>query len=399
MKRLMVLGGNPFQAPLARIGKDLHYEVAVIDQDKNCPGKQHADVFYELSISDKDACLEAAFEFRPDGVCTAGTDFTTTVSWICEGLGLPSNRFVPYETAYEMSNKYVMRQCLGAAGITQPLPYELDYTRMAMNPPPFPMIVKPCQSMGARGVSICDTVDQVLDAVRRAQSADPKGEAIVEPYIDADKFLSVDSMWLDGRLVFLSIADRLIVNHGPYPIELGHDVPASLTYSEYSLVKYTMIQVSKAFCYRTGFIKGDLMLKDGKCYVGEVAARVSGSFNSGRTVPLTTGFPLHDAVVKVAMGEDYLRDLFARCEGMGVASERTLVAHRTGTVRKVDVSALSRIEPYPDTVHIWVKEGDYVHEPWSNMDKVANVVCWAKRREEAVGRATRALNAIRVEIE
>jgi biotin carboxylase len=181
-------------------------------------------------------------------------------------------------------------------------------------------------------------------------------------------------------------------------------VPAKLDYGGYLSVKEAMCSVAEAFCYRTGFIKGDLMVKDNEVYVGEVAARVSGSFNSGRTVPLATGFPLHEAVVAVAMGERdllplLLTDQRPMVEGKGCACERTLVAHREGTVRRVDLSRLNALSQEPDTVHVWVKEGDYVHPPWSNMDKVANVVCWRPTREEAQRAAEEALRAIYVEVE
>ena len=98
-KRLLVLGGNPFQSPLAAIGMHREYEVLVVDEDPECLGKEFATRFEAISIADRDACTKLALDFKPDGVCTAGTDFTTTVSWICSALGLPENRYVPYRTA------------------------------------------------------------------------------------------------------------------------------------------------------------------------------------------------------------------------------------------------------------------------------------------------------------
>lgn len=413
-KRLMVIGGNPFQSPLARIGKQREYEVLLIDKNPDCDGRKYADRFEPISLADKEEALECAFEFRPDGVCTAGTDFTTTVGWICEGLGLPVNRFVSYETALEMSNKYLMREVLKAEDICQPEPYHLwpskNRSAIEIPTPSVPAIVKPCQSMGARGVKICWTPNEVRDWVPQAQAGDPKGEAIIEPYIAADKFLSIDSMWLDGRLVFLSIADRLIKNFGPegefkvFPVELGHDVPADLNYAEYRSVQRIMCRVARAFCFRTGFIKGDLMLTKGKewstpqTYVGEIAARVSGSFNSGRTVPLATGFPLHDAVVDICMG---IEDLSGPIYQIGVdsrfyASERTLVAKKAGKIKRISIDNSS--QNY-DTMYIWANEGDEVRPPTTNMDKLANVVACGKTREEAQKKAEKGLKEIHVELE
>jgi len=397
-KRLMVIGGGPFQAPLACIGRQREYEVLVIDKDPDCAGRKYADRYEKISLRNKEQALEAAYEFRPDGVCTAGTDFTTTVSWICEGLGLPSNRFTPYETAIEMSNKHIMRKVLETNDILQPSPFRLGEN--ALHPDDevlYPVIVKPCQSMGSRGVRIVRKKEELPGGIQEAQTYDPKNEVIIEPYIEEARFVSVDSMWLDGRLMFLSTADRLIeVFEGFHPVELGHDVPADLSYQDHQSVLRTMCQIAKAFCYRTGFIKGDLMIKDRRTYVGEVAARVSGSFNSGRTVPLATGFQLHEAVVDIAVGEVDLRRLWLGVDSVGYASERTLVSDVEGIVTGVEVDSVQAREM--DTVWVWVKPGDKVRLPRTNVDKVANAIAFGKSRKAAQKKAVRGLGGITIHV-
>lgn len=396
MSTVLVVGTGEFQRPLISHSQALGHKVIGMDGNPSSPGAGEVDSFYNIDLKDKEKALEMARVEKVNAVVTAGTDFSTTVSYITENMGLPG---IPYKTAYNMSHKYLMRKLIQKAKIPQPSPFyfvsEKKYLESAFKKVGFPLIMKPCMNMGGRGVVVCEGPEVCREHYQNTRSYDPNGEVITERYISDPRAFSVDSIWIDGKMIFISIADRMIVLYEKkYPIELGHIVPSS--FDPASIID-TMVRVGKAFDFKTGCIKGDLMMGgQGEILVGEVAARLSGSFNSSHTIPLVHNIHPHEIAVRLALGEPCFLDLSHESEGYAV--ERTKVGEKKGIVEKVEMGNGVKSLHIMKT-HVWKKVGQAISPPTTNMDKVANVVSYSRNSlSEALEVANLAIKGIKVEV-
>ncbi len=109
------------QIPALRIGRELGWRVVVADGNPDAPGIALADAFEHVDLKDLSGMTDAAFRQQQssglDGVFTTGTDFSATVAWVSEQLGLPG---IPYETALDASDKSRMRAVFDRAGLPSP---------------------------------------------------------------------------------------------------------------------------------------------------------------------------------------------------------------------------------------------------------------------------------------
>ena len=118
---VLILGASQMQIPAISAGHDLGFRVAVADRTSETPGVALADEFVPVDLADQDGMLRAARKLQSagglDGVFTAGTDFSTSVAYVAESLGLPG---VPFKVAQNASDKALMRGVFSLAGLPSP---------------------------------------------------------------------------------------------------------------------------------------------------------------------------------------------------------------------------------------------------------------------------------------
>lgn len=171
-KTVLILGGGAMQLPAIRLAAGMGWKVIVADGSPAAPGAAEADVFEHVDLSDREGMLAMARRYRIasdlDGVFTAGTDFSATVAYVAQELGLPG---IPYETALDASDKFRMRGVFARHGIPSPrfvgLSMGDDVVSSARGLEP-PYVVKPVDNMGARGIRRVDDPDGLREAAEQA---------------------------------------------------------------------------------------------------------------------------------------------------------------------------------------------------------------------------------------
>ena len=118
MKKIVIIGAGEFQVPLILKAKEMNFETHVFAWEKGAVGKDIADFFYPISITDKETILSISKELKPAAVVSVASDLAViTVNYVARALGLPCN---PPETDYNATNKYLMRKTFQQSGITVP---------------------------------------------------------------------------------------------------------------------------------------------------------------------------------------------------------------------------------------------------------------------------------------
>jgi biotin carboxylase len=349
-----------------------------------------------VDVSDRKAVEAAARRLQSgpglDGVFTAGTDFSTTVAWAAKRLGLPG---IPYEVALGATDKARMRTCLQEHGVPSPRFATIASGTAGRRPHglEYPLVVKPVDNMGARGVRRVDSDEQLRSALEAAWVQSRSSRAIVEEFLDGPE-LSLDAVVCNGEVTVCGVADRHI-HFPPYFVEMGHTMPSDLAPSRLREAEAIFARGIRALGIDNGAAKGDIKLTSRGAVVGEIAARLSGGYMSGWTFPLASGVEVTEAALRLAVG---LPPGDLTPKRTHVSAERAFISI-PGTVRGVSGLEEARAVRGVRELFLRVHTGQPVELPINNMGKCGNVIAAAASREQAVGAAESAVRCILIRLE
>jgi biotin carboxylase len=391
-KTIFILGAGVMQLPAIRAARAMGWRVIVADGSTEAEGRALADRFVHVDLRDREGIAQAVRRCREDGgvdgVFTAGTDFSATVAWAAQQCGLPG---LSFETALNATDKVRMRRVFREHDVPQPDFVELgpdDDPIATAARLPFPLVVKPVDNMGARGVRRIDAPGELEAAVRTAFSFSRSGRVIVEEYVPGPEF-SLDALVCDGQPVLCGLAERHIYFE-PFFIEMGHTMPAVLDPGTQAAITETFFRGIRALGIDNGAAKGDIKLAPRGPVVGEIAARLSGGYMSGWTFPYASGVELTRQALRLAVGLAP-RDLEPREHAF--SAERAFIS-MPGVVETITGLDEARVTPGVRDLFVRVRENGPVEFPKNNVQKCGNIITRAQTRAEAVGRAHEALAAI-----
>ncbi|RLW68895.1 MAG: hypothetical protein B6D68_02875, partial [spirochete symbiont of Stewartia floridana] len=393
-KAIFILGCGVMQIPALRLAKDNGWMVCAADGDFNAPGRQYCDEFHHVDLKDARGLIAAAETIRngrgPDGVFTAGTDFSLSAALVAEALNLPGHGA---EAARRATDKVLMRETFRAADIPSPSFVEITgdiSLQQQLDSVPGPWVVKPVDSMGARGVIKIDNPTDLAAAIDTACSFSRSGRALVETFMEGPEF-SLDALVTQGRLIRCGLADRIIV-YPPCFIEIGHTIPSKADIDTADTLWKIFEDGVHALGLTHGAAKGDVKLTPQGVMIGEIAARLSGGYMSGWTYPAASGIEPTLSAMRLALGMetgDLVPSLNLIC------AERALVGI-DGTVHRFDGRDDAMKSKGVKEVFLRCRPGDAITFPRNNVEKAANVIAVGTTHAEASERAMEALRRLRL---
>jgi len=350
MKRLLIIGANNFQLPLIKKAKDMGFETHVFAWEEGAVGKSLAYCFYPISITEKEKICDIARTLKPVGVISIASDLAAiTVNYIADKLGLIGNSL---ESTTFSTDKYFMRSKLRSFSLPCPDFYLVDCEAQEYKKIQFPVIVKPTDRSGSRGVSKVESYDDLPNAVARAMDESFGKRVIVEEYIQGQEF-SVEMISWKGEHHFLQITEKETFGP-PYFVEKAHHQPAYLP----DLLKQRMIDIVKkslsALGVEYGASHSELMLtKDNQIYIVEIGARMGGDYIGSDLVQLSTGFDFLKATINIACGIAPKIEL-TKQDFSGIYYSNT----KSGYVAEI----IDRSQEYSEIVRkeIYVEKGQYL---------------------------------------
>lgn len=359
-KRLMLLGGIRYLIPVIKAAHEQGYYVITADYLPDNIAHKYSDEYVNVSIIDKEAVLKVAQEKKIDGIMSFGVDpGVVAASYVQNQLDLPS--LGPYESVEILQNKDKFRQFLADNGFNVPKSKGFSSIEEAMADREwfeYPVIVKPTDSAGSKGVTRVDCFDELRPALEFAFNHSIKGKVIVEEFIEKLGCSSdTDSFSVDGELKFVSFSaqrfDEKAIN--PYtpaafswPSTFAPEEEAYLTSEIQRLL--TLLQM-KTSIYNVETRVG----VNGKPYIMEVSPRGGGN-RLAEVVRYATGVDMITACTRAAVG-DKINDIQQRPYN-GYWAEIVLHADREGVFDALEIS-----EDFPAEIierDLWVKVGDHV---------------------------------------
>lgn len=278
------------------------YETHVFAWKDGSVGERTADKFYPVSIVEKEAILEQCRRIQPDAVASIGSDLAMlTVNYVAGELGLPCNSM---ECTRISTNKYEMRKAFQAAGIEVPRFRKVDLNTSGEEMAEFmlPVIVKPTDRSGSRGITKLENWEGFSDAVRFSVENSFEKKAIVEEYLTGEEY-SCESISYKGVHHFLALTKKYTTGE-PHFIETGHLEPSGLSPAQTEKVKAQVFRALDALKVENGASHAEFRLDgSGKIKIIEVGARMGGDCIGSDLVQLSTGCDYVRMVIDTASGK------------------------------------------------------------------------------------------------
>ena len=299
-KKIAILGANYQYLTFYRQTKALGYEIYSFGraEDDHISAERYADYFYDISFTEKERILEICKAEGVQGVTSFLIESALPyVYYISRGLGVPCNSS---ECEKLTANKYTMREQMKKKGVSIPA-YKAVKSVDDNIDIPFPIIVKPSDRGGSRGISLVRERQDYDNAIQRAMSWSPSKTALVEQFIEGREF-SIEAISYQGKHFILQITDKETTG-APYFVELSHHQPANLSEKQWHDIEKLVLKMLDALKVEYGASHTEVKMDaNGVPYVIEMGARMGGGFITSDLVRLSTGYDFVKGVIEVATG-------------------------------------------------------------------------------------------------
>lgn len=299
-KKLAILGANYQYLSLYRQAKALGCEIYSFGRanDDHISAEKYADHFYDLSFTEKEKILEICKQEGVQGVTSFILESALPyVYYVSRGLGVPCNSL---ECEALTENKFTMREQLKKEGVSIPA-YKAVKSVEEADGVPFPVIVKPSDSGGSRGVTLVRGKKDLPSALERAYAWSPSRTALVEQFIEGREF-SIEGITYQGKHYILQITDKETTG-APYFVELAHHQPANLNRQQWEAIENLTLKQLSALHIEYGASHTEIKMDDkGVPYIIEMGARMGGDYINSDMVRLSTGYDFVKGVIEIATG-------------------------------------------------------------------------------------------------
>ena len=355
-KRILFLGGAYAQMPIIEEAKNRGWYIITCDYLPNNPGHKLANEYYNISTTDREKVLELAQRVKPDFIVAYASDPAAPVAaYVSEKLGLPGNS---YASVQLLSEKDKFRSFLSENGFNTPKHISIkgnniDYE--ALNSLHFPVIVKPTDSSGSKGVSKVDSVKNISRAVEYALQFSRNGRAIVEEFIDNSLGdIHGDGFVVDGELIFVCLGDHIYDGKvNPYN-PTGTSWPSKISQNIISEIESTVSKIIHKTDFKDGGINIEARINsEGKPYIMEIGPRNGGHFVP-QALKYATGFDMVSAYLDLLE----VKEINYVNTGIKPSIYIALHSNNSGVLDTIIIS--DELQPYIKEFHEYIQPGDEV---------------------------------------
>lgn len=380
MKKLLILGGDHFAVPVVKVAKEQGYHVITCDYLPDNVAHKHSDEFINFSTTDKEGILEWAKKHPIDGVVTFTDSGVVTTAYLQHYLGLP--QIGPLESVEILQNKARFRQFLTDNGFVVPKAKGFSNKEDALASTDFftlPVIVKPVDAAGSKGVTKVSDWSELEAAVDWAIKYSFSGDIIIESFIEKQGCSSdSDCFSVDGVFKFMSFsAQRFDEKAAGEYTPAAYSWPSTLgKEAEEDLSKELQRLISLLGMRTTVYNVETRVGTDGKPYIMEISPRGGGNRLS-EMMRLATGVDMITAAVRAAVGDSVNIE---QNPLDGCWAEIIVHADKTGILDNIEISP--EVEPFVREKDFWFKKGDEVREFQSARDAIGTLVLRFDNAEE-----------------
>ena len=391
-KTIMVVGASYYQVPAIKVAKNMGLRVVAVDGDPRAPGLRYADQGACVDIIRPEECLAIAKEEKISGVLTIASNLAQlAASFIARELHLVAPRLEQVRTLFDKSSFYMLLE--GERSRTAPWgeASTLAEANKLANSIGFPLILKPSDSAGSRGVRRLESLPDLRREFPVALSFSLKKTVILARFLKG-KELGLQAFLIGGKAA-LAVVTEKIMTAPPYYVELGHLAPPDVRPEIYQQTISEAVAVAKGLGYLEGPLEADVILSPEGPVILEMGLRLGGSCLP-QLVRAYTGVDITREVIKHALGETVTLEGGVR----GPCCARLLFAKKEGRVTDVQVPEEVLLDSQLTEMSVDVKKGDFVNPAVSSNYRIGHVIARAPEAKLALKKAESLIEKIHLRI-
>lgn len=367
MKKLMILGGSRYAVPVIEAAHNLGLYVITCDYLPDNIAHKFSDEYCNVSIIDKEETLEAAKRLQIDGIVSFACDpGVTTAAYIAEKMNLPFQG--PYESVKILQDKGLFREFLANNDFN--VPHAKRYTDKTE---PFkdidfftwPVIVKPVDSAGSKGISKVENPNKLTEAIDIAVGDSHNGAFIIEDFLTFKGYhSSADPFSVDGELKFISYSDQLFDKQAKNPYTPAYIIwKSSMAREKQDYLTHEIQRLLKLLGMKTGIYNIETCVgSDDKPYIMEVSPR-GGGCKIAELQKMAYGVDLIENEVRKAVGLPLTEIKQTECNGYWCEMVIHARPGQSGILKEISIDP--EIEnKYVKVIDMSAKLGDIV-EPFT----------------------------------
>lgn len=359
-KKLLLLGGLRYLLPVIEAAHSDGVEVITCDYLPDNIAHKYSDGFVNVSVMDKDAVLKVAEEIGIDGIMSFAVDpGVVTASYVAEKLNLPFQG--SYESVRILQNKDKFRDFLTKHGFNVPVAKGYESMDEALDEKDmfnWPVIVKPVDSAGSKGVRRVDDPHMLREAIEEAQGESHNGRFIIEDFLEKEGNSSdTECFSVYGRLVFCSFSDQRFDTKAANPYTpSAYSWPSTMPVAAQEELRNEIQRLITLLDLNTGIYNVETRFcKNGKAYIMELSPRGGGN-RLAEMLRYASGTDLIRNTVRGSLGMEI--EPLSDPQYSGYLAEVILHADKSGKFERLEISEPEK--SYVIERDLWVKPGDNV---------------------------------------
>lgn len=373
-KAILIFGVGKLQKSIILRAKAKGLFVVGIDPCSDAVCKDDCDAFEVVGGQDLAGTLTVARKYNISAIITAATDKPLVMmAKVAEKLNYP---FYSVRTATWSTDKFQMKQCFVEGGIpcAQGLLISNANETEGME---FPIIVKPRDNSGSRGVKLCRNKKELQDSISEALENSYLNTVLVEEFIEGREF-SIESLHYNKQSEVIQFTEKTTTEF-PYNVELGHKQPANLTDNQREQIGTIITKIAECMQFEYCASHTELKINDRGVFIIETSPRLGGDYITSALTPLSTGINIEDQLLHIACGES----IDTKTNRIEKASAVCFFSLPEGEVKFInaeihDVVNWSNVFDF----NLKLKVGDKVNKITSSLNRYGQFIIQADSREE-----------------
>lgn len=364
MKKLMLLGGSRYLIRVIKKAQKLGIYVITCDYIPDNIAHKYSDEYCNVSVIDKEAVLSVAVKKKIDGIMSFACDpGVVTAAYVAEKMNLPFQG--SYNSVCILQDKGLFREFLRCNKFNVPKAKRYTDIKTAISEIDnftFPIIVKPVDSAGSKGVTRVDNSHELKKAIELAMKNSHCKSIIVEEFIEFDGYhSSADVFTIDGKLKFITYSDQMFDKTAENPYTPAYIIwPSTMKKENQSYLTSEIQRLMLLLNMKTGIYNIETCVgNDGKPYIMEVSPR-GGGCKIAEIQYMAYGVDLIESEIKKAVG--YPLDKFGQSQCNGYWCEMVIHSNtkRSGKLKEINIAPYIK-QNYIKEADIAVKKGDSIH--------------------------------------
>lgn len=296
-KSVLIFGVGPLQKSIIGRAKLMGLYTVGIDPAENATCRNEVDTFEVVGGQDYEGTCEVVERYGIDAIVTAATDKPLVMmARVAQKYHFP---FYGVDTAQWSTDKFQMKQRFVEGGIPC-AKGRLVKSVEEVEDFEYPVIVKPRDNSGSRGVKLCRSREELKASMNEAFEVSRHDTVLVEEFIGGQEY-SIESLHYQGKNEVIQFTEK-VTTAFPYNVELGHKQPAKLTDEQHEDIRAIIAKIAKCLKFDNCPSHTELKINEHGIFVIETSPRLGGDYITSVLTPLSTGINMEDQLLCIALG-------------------------------------------------------------------------------------------------